>query len=127
MTRQRKLGFPACRAYIIASPKVAYHDAEYCILIYDYRVFILQLLSLCIVITVSLYCNYRVFKISFIGNYIIKRHSSIIKAISLSSEERREARAVEAGRTPLWRETGSGVSVLPVSFCPLPHRHEELA
>ena len=33
MTRQRQLDFPACRAYIIASPEVAYHDAEYCILI----------------------------------------------------------------------------------------------
>lgn len=34
---------------------------------------------------------------------------------------------MEAGRTPLWRETDSGVTVLPVSFCPLPHRYEELA
>ena len=51
MTRQRHLGFLACRAYIIASPEVAYHDAEYCILMYDYCVFILQLLSLYIIIT----------------------------------------------------------------------------
>ena len=51
MTRQRHLDFLSCRAYIIVSPEVAYHDAEYCLLMCDYLVFILQLLSLYIVIT----------------------------------------------------------------------------
>ena len=40
MTRQRQLDFPAGRAYIIASPEVAYHDAEYCILMCKDWVFI---------------------------------------------------------------------------------------